>query len=108
MEQRKPITFDTVVRGFIGIVIVVGIVMLLNRLSTVLLPFFLAWLISYLLFPLVTFFQYRCRMRFRILGILSAFIVVGAILTGLFMLMIPPMVEEGLRVKDLIVASLVT
>ena len=104
MEQRKPITFDTVVRGFIGIVIVVGIVMLLNRLSTVLLPFFLAWLISYLLFPLVTFFQYRCRMRFRILGILSAFIVVGAILTGLFMLMIPPMVEEGLRVKDLIVA----
>ena len=103
MEQRKPITFDTVVRGFITAVIIVGIVMLLNRLSAVLLPFFLAWLIAYLLFPLVKFFQYRCRMRFRILGILSAFIVVGALLTGLFFLMIPPMIEEGLRVKDLLV-----
>ena len=103
MEQRKPITFDTVVRGFIAIVVIVGIVMLLNRLSTVLLPFFLAWLIAYLLYPLVRFFQYRCHMRFRILGILSAFIVVGAVLTGLFFLMIPPMVEEGLRVKDLLV-----
>ena len=77
--------------------------MLLNRLSSVLVPFFLAWLIAYLLFPMVKFFQYRCRMKYRILGILCAFIVVGIVLTGVFMLMIPPMVEESLRVKDLLV-----
>lgn len=71
-----------------------------------LLPFFLAWLIAYLLFPLVKFFQYRCRMKYRILGILSAFIVTGAVLTGLFWLMIPPIIEESLRVKDLLVAYL--
>ena len=103
MEQKK-ITFDSFVRGVLAVIVVVGIVMLLNRLSTVLLPFFLAWLIAYLLFPLVKFFQYRCRMKYRILGILSAFVVVGAVLTGLFWLMIPPMVEETLRVKDLLVA----
>ena len=104
MEQRKQITFDSFVRGFIAIVIVVGIVMLLNRLSAVLLPFFLAWLLAYLLFPLVKFFQYKCRLRFRIVGILCAFITVSLVLTGLFWLMIPPMIEEGLRVKDLLVA----
>ena len=42
MEQKKQITFDTFVRGILAVIIVVGIVMLLKRLSTVLLPFFLA------------------------------------------------------------------
>ena len=102
-SEHNPITFDSFVRGFLGVLVVVGIVMLLNRLSSVLVPFFLAWLIAYLLFPLVKFFQYRCRLKYRILGILSAFIVVGAVLTGIFMLMIPPMVEESMRVKDLLV-----
>ena len=103
MEQKK-ITFDSFIRSLMAVIIVVGIVMLLNRLSTVLLPFFLAWLIAYLLFPLVSFFQYRCHFKFRILGILSAFLVVGIVLGALFWLMIPPMVEESLRVKDLLVA----
>ena len=102
MEQKK-ITFDSFIRGIIAIVIIAGIVMLLNRLSAVLVPFFLAWLIAYLMFPLVKFFQYRCRLKFRILGIMCAFIVVGAVLTGLFFLMVPPMVEEAGRVKDLLV-----
>ena len=103
MEQKK-ITFDSFIRGFITIIIITGIVMLLNRLSTVLLPFFLAWLIAYLLFPLVKFFQYKCKLRYRILGILCTFLTVGAILTGLFFLMIPPIIEESIRVKDLLFA----
>jgi predicted PurR-regulated permease PerM len=103
MEQKK-ITFDSFIRSVMAVIIIVGIVMLLNRLSSVLLPFFLAWLISYLLFPLVKFFQYRCHLKFRIIGILCAFLVVGLVLTGLFWLMIPPMIEESLRVKDMLVA----
>lgn len=103
-NDKGQITFDSFIRGAIGILILVGVVMLLNRLSNVLVPFFLAWLIAYILFPLVKFFQYRCRMKYRIFGILSAFLVTGVILTIVFMLMIPPMVEESLRVKDLLVA----
>ena len=101
--ERKQITFDRFIRGVMGAIIVVGIVMLLNRLSGVLLPFFLAWLLSYLLFPLVKFFQYRCRLKYRIAAILCAFVVTGAVLTGIFMLMIPPMIAESGRVIDLIV-----
>lgn len=102
MEQKK-ITFDSFIRGMVTVAIIVGIVMLLNRLSGVLLPFFLAWLIAYLLFPMVKFFQYRCRLKYRILGILCTFITVGAVLTGLSFLVVPPMIEEGERVKDLII-----
>ena len=102
MEQKK-ITFDSFVRGVLTVIIVVGIIMLLNRLSGVLLPFFLAWLIAYLLFPLVKFFQYRCRLKYRFVGILCTFVTVGAVLTGLFFLMVPPMVEEGMRVKDMLI-----
>ena len=103
-NEKGQITFDSFIRGAIGVLILVGIVMLLNRLSNVLVPFFLAWLIAYILFPLVKFFQYRCRMKYRVLGILSAFLVTGLVLTIVFMLMIPPMVEESLRVKDLLIA----
>ncbi len=102
MEQKK-ITFDSFVRGVLVVIGIVGLIMLLNRLSAVLLPFFVAWLIAYLLFPLVKFFQYRCRLKYRIVGILCTFITVGIVLAGLFLLMIPPMVEESMRVKDLIV-----
>ena len=77
--------------------------MLLGRLSGVLVPFFLAWLIAYLLFPMVKFFQYRLHMKYRILAILCSFIVAGSVLTGVFWLMIPPIIEESGRVTQLIV-----
>lgn len=102
--NRKKITFDSFIRNIIWGAVAVGIIMLLNYLSGVLLPFFLAWLIAYLLFPLVKFFQYRCHLKYRIVGILCTFLLVGAALTGLFLLMIPPMIEEGARVKDLLIA----
>lgn len=100
---NKKITFDSFIRGVIGIAVLIGIIWLLGRLSAVLLPFFLAWLIAYLLFPLVKFYQYRCKLRYRIVGILCTFLTVGLVLTGLFWLMIPPIVEEAGRVKDLLV-----
>ena len=108
MEEQTKFTFDNVVRGILLAIVLTGIVMLLNRLSSVLVPFFLAWLIAYLLFPLVKFFQYRCKMKYRILGILCAFLVTGLVLTGFFLLIIPPMVEESMRVKDLLVEYVTT
>jgi predicted PurR-regulated permease PerM len=99
----QEINFDKFVRGLIGVIIVVGIIMLLSRLSGVLTPFFLAWLIAYILFPMVRFFQYRCHLKYRFLGILCSFIVVGGILTGLSYLVIPPMIDESVHVKNLLV-----
>ena len=65
---RKEITFDMVVRSLMVVIIAVAILALLNRLSGVLLPFFVAWLISYLIFPMVQFFQYKCKLKYRIIA----------------------------------------
>ena len=66
--ERKKITFDSFIRGVILGVIIIGILMLLKRLSSVLLPFFIAWLIAYLVYPLVTFYQYKLKLRNRIVS----------------------------------------
>lgn len=101
--ERKEITFDSFVRGALVVVGAIGIYLLLDMLSGVLLPFFLAWLIAYLLFPLVKFYQYRCKMRFRVLAVICAILTVTLGLTCVFWVMIPPIIEETLRVKDMLV-----
>ena len=101
--ERKQITFDSFIRGALVVAGFVGAYLLLDRLSGVLLPFFLAWLIAYLLFPLVKFFQYKCKMRYRVVAIICALIAVNLVLAGACWLMIPPIVEESIRVKDMLI-----
>ena len=58
--MTKPITFDSFMR-WLGIRPSRGQrVLLLNILSGVLTPFFVAWLLAYLLYPVVKFVQYKC------------------------------------------------
>ena len=62
---NKEINFDRFVRGLI-IVIVLGLaVCLINYLSSVLLPFVVAWVMAYLLFPIVIFFEKKCHLRLQ-------------------------------------------
>lgn len=100
--ERKKITFDSFIRGIILGVIAIGVLMLFKRLSGVLLPFFIAWLIAYLTYPLVTFFQYRLKLKSRVASIFCALLTITAIGGALFYLLVPPMVQEFGRVKDLL------
>ena len=45
---QKKITFDSFIRGILTAMVIIGILYLVNRLSGVLLPFFIAWLIAFL------------------------------------------------------------
>lgn len=101
--ERKKITFDSFIRTVILGAIIIGILMLLKRLSGVLLPFFLAWLIAYLIYPLVSFFQYKLRLKNRIASIFCALFTLTIIGGAAFYLLVPPMVQEFLRVKDLLI-----
>ena len=101
--ERKKITFDSFIRGVILGVIIIGILMLLKRLSSVLLPFFIAWLIAYLVYPLVTFFQYKLKLRNRIVSIFCALLTLLIVGAGAFYLLVPPMIQECGRVQTLLV-----
>lgn len=102
--EKKKITFDSFIRGSICCVLIVGVFMLFERLSGVLLPFFVAWLIAYMLYPLVKVFQYKLRLKSRMLAILCALLSISAVGIGIFYLLVPPMLEEFGRVNDLLIA----
>ena len=92
--ERKKISFDSYIRGDIGCVLVVGILMLVERLSGVLLPFFIAWLIAYMVYPLVKFFQYKLKLKSRIVSILCALFLITVDGESLFYQLVPPMISE--------------
>ena len=104
--ERKKITFDSFIRGSIGCVLVAGILMLVERLSGVLLPFFIAWLIAYMVYPLVKFFQYKLRLKSRIVSIFCALFLITLVGVSLFYLLVPPMISEIGRMNDLLVTYL--
>lgn len=77
---------------------------ILNSLSGVLLPFFVAWLIAYLLYPLVTFIQYKLRFKYRALSIASAMLAVVIAIAGILMLIVPSMIGEFATFKSSAIA----
>ena len=102
--ERKKITFDSFIRGILITLVVVGIFFLIKRLSSALLPFVIGWLIAYWMYPLVRFFQYRCRMKYRLLAMLAAFATVVGVIWLIVILIVPPMLEDFVKVKDMLVS----
>lgn len=98
---EKKITFDSFIRGSISVLFIIGILYLVNYLSSVLLPFFIAWLIAYMTYPMVTFFQYKLKVKNRIASILTTMLVLLVVLTLTFVMLVPPIIEEFGKLKGL-------
>lgn len=102
MLNQKKITFDSFIRGVLSGAVVIAILYLLKRLSGVLLPFFMAWLIAYLTYPMVTFYQHKLRMKNRVVSIVAVMLTLLIVIAGAGCFFIPPMIEECVRLKHLI------
>ena len=91
---EKKITFDRFIRW----IVIGGIIFLslfvLNYLSAVLLPFFIAWVMAYLMYPVVIFFEKRLHIKVRAISIILAMLTAIAVLSGVIYLIIPPMIEQ--------------
>ncbi|MBP9016901.1 MAG: AI-2E family transporter [Paludibacteraceae bacterium] len=95
MEQtERPYTFDRVVRIVITLTVLTALFFLTRRLSGVLLPFLIAWLLAYLLQPVVHFFQYKLKFKYRFVAIFATLLLFIGILTGLGFLLVPMMISE--------------
>lgn len=92
LEQK--ITFDRFIRWALTALLVITIIFITKSLSNVLLPFFIAWLLAYLLYPIVKFVQYKLHVPTRALSIIVTLLFVFGIITGIFFLIIPPMIEQ--------------
>ena len=91
---EKKITFDRFIRW----IVIGGIILLslfvLNYLSAVLLPFFIAWVLAYLMYPVVIFIEKRLHVKVRAISIILAMLTAIAVLSGVIYLIIPPMIEQ--------------
>lgn len=91
---RRPYTLDRVVRLLISVAFVVGAVLLVDKLRGVLLPFLVAWVIAYVLEPIVQFNKRVFRLRKRFGAVLLALLEATIVITALFIIFVPPILEE--------------
>lgn len=96
----EKITFDRFVRGLLLVMGVVGLYYLLDALSGVLLPFFVAWLLAYMMYPLIIFLEQKCRIRYRLLSIMVAIVMVFGVFAALIVFTVPPAVQQMVRLSD--------
>ena len=101
--MQKEITFSTFIRWTGIILLVVAVLCTLNYLSDVLIPFFVAWLLAYLLYPIVKFIENRLHIRFRPVSIILTLLFVGTILRLIGYLIVPPMIEQFQRLYDILI-----
>ena len=100
--MHKEITFDRFIRwAGIGL-LVIAVLYMINYLGSVLLPFFVAWLLAYLLYPLVKFVQYRLHVPTRPLSIIVTLLFVIAVISLVVYLIIPPMISQFGKLGQLV------
>lgn len=92
--ERKPYTFDRVVRIVLAAIGVIGTLYFINRLKDALLPFLVAWLMAYLIQPLVQFIQFKMKVRNRMLAIICTLLTIIAFFSLLGWIFIPSILSE--------------
>ena len=104
--KQSEVTLGRFLRILLLLMVLAGSYIVLDSLSGVLLPFAIAWLLAYLIQPLVAFVQHRMRFKFRMLSIVASLLFIGAMIYGILMLVIPSMLAELLTLKNITLSFL--
>lgn len=99
--KKMTYTFDKVMHWVVAIVFIVVAYFLLSRLGGVLLPFLVAWLIAYLLNPIVVLFKKWMRLKTRVIPVIIVLLLLVGFLIGLGFLLVPMIEKEIIHGKDL-------
>jgi predicted PurR-regulated permease PerM len=99
---EKPFTLDRIARIILSVFIIGAILYLLVLLKNVLLPFLIAWLLAYLMQPIVRFFQYGLKIRSRALSIAAMLISMLIVAAGIVLLLIPSIAAEAEKTVELL------
>ncbi|MBR5456245.1 MAG: AI-2E family transporter [Bacteroidaceae bacterium] len=104
--KQNEMTLGRFLRIVVAIVVVAVSYFVLDSLSGVLLPFAVAWLLAYLLHPLVNFVQYKLRFKYRALSIFASFIFIVLLLYCIVVAVVPSMHDEVQAMKNITVEFL--
>ena len=100
----RPFTFDRVVRIMFSLAIIAGIIYLIAVLKNALLPFLIAWLMAYMMQPFVKFFQYKLKLKNRILSIVAVLFSCLLIASLLVVMVIPSIIQEADKTLVLLIS----
>ena len=98
---EKPLNYERLLRQAGLWSLAIAVFLLIDYLSEVLLPFFVAWVFAYLLNPMVLFVERRLHIP-RALSIILTLIIVVGVLSGVIYLIIPPMFEQFEKLGSLV------
>lgn len=101
-DDRRPYTFDRVVRIIFSCVALVAGIYLIDKLSGVLLPFLVACLIAYLLEPIVLWNMRWTRCKQRFIPVVLTLIEAVAVVGGLIAAFIPYFISETQQMAEMI------
>lgn len=102
MTTERPYTFDRTVRLVITVAVLVGLFLLTRQLSGVLLPFLISWFLAYLIHPIVSFFQYKLRLKNRTLSVIVTLVCFCAVITGCIALLAPLVSSEFAKMGTIV------
>lgn len=100
--QRRPYTFDRVVRILFSVCTIIAVVYLLTLLKGVLLPFLVACLIAYMLEPTVRWNQRIFRTSNRFIPVMVTLLEACIIVGGFCALFFPYLISECAGMADMI------
>lgn len=93
--QQYTLDKKRIIRTLITILVVAALYLLIRRLSGVLLPFLISFVVAYMLAPIVKFFQDKCRLKNRLISILIALLLISGILTGVVAAVVPAINKQA-------------
>ena len=95
--KDKVFTFSqsVVIRSIITTVVLITLYLLIRRLSGVLLPFLISFVVAYMLAPIVNFFQHTCRLKNRVLSVIITTLLVIGVLTGAVAAVVPAISRQA-------------
>ncbi len=98
--DNKPYTFDRVFRLFTTIIISAGVLWLMNYLSDVLIPFAVAFLMAYLLNPLVN--RVQRVVKNRVAAVFAALVLIMAVCVLALLVLVPVVARELTHISELV------
>ena len=91
---------QTIIRSVITVAVLAILYLLIRRLSGVLLPFLISFVVAYMLAPIVNFFQHKCRLKNRVLSVIITILLVFGILTGTVAALVPAISKQATSLSN--------
>lgn len=85
----------TIIHSIITVIVLIALYLLIRRLSGVLLPFLISFVVAYMLTPIVNFFQHKCRLKNRVLSVVVTILLVAGLLTGAVAAVVPTISRQA-------------